>query len=255
MQQIFYQQSPQVVLVYPEYLQAYNTSRWTGWTPMFHGRGPAFVDDRHGRLVRQPAAGDRHLERRRRQGRGHRRRGSRRGRHRGRRDLADAAPPRPGGGGVSGVGGASGASGTSGASGAARDAARPADSALLNGVVYTADGAHRHRPGRGRRRRPHRRRRQRRRRAQGLRPVHAAHRPRGAPRAARVHRQPRPRQRDGRRRLRRQAEGPGIAPGVRGGGARPSPPTTRSFPPSAAGAGATSSSRGVAPRRPRSTPR
>ena len=43
MQQIFYQQSPQVVLVYPEYLQAYDTSRWTGWTPMFHGRGPAFV--------------------------------------------------------------------------------------------------------------------------------------------------------------------------------------------------------------------
>jgi peptide/nickel transport system substrate-binding protein len=43
MQQIFYQQSPQVALVYPEYLQAYDTSRWTGWTPMFHGRGPAFV--------------------------------------------------------------------------------------------------------------------------------------------------------------------------------------------------------------------
>ena len=43
MQQIFYEQSPQIVLVYPQYLQAYNTSRWTGWTPMFHGRGPAFV--------------------------------------------------------------------------------------------------------------------------------------------------------------------------------------------------------------------
>ena len=43
MQQIFYQQTPQIVLVYPRYLQAYNTSRWTGWTPMFHGRGPAFV--------------------------------------------------------------------------------------------------------------------------------------------------------------------------------------------------------------------
>ncbi|MGZ4199027.1 MAG: ABC transporter substrate-binding protein, partial [Thermoleophilia bacterium] len=43
MQQIFYQQSPQIVLVYPQYLQAYNTTRWTGWTPMFHGRGPAFV--------------------------------------------------------------------------------------------------------------------------------------------------------------------------------------------------------------------
>ena len=43
MQQIFYEQSPQIVLVYPKYLQAYNTSRWTGWTPMFSGRGPAFV--------------------------------------------------------------------------------------------------------------------------------------------------------------------------------------------------------------------
>jgi peptide/nickel transport system substrate-binding protein len=43
MQQIFYEQSPQIVLVYPQYLQAYDTSRWTGWTPMFHGRGPAFV--------------------------------------------------------------------------------------------------------------------------------------------------------------------------------------------------------------------
>ncbi len=43
MQQIFYQQSPQIVLVYPKYLQAYNTARWTGWTPMFHGRGPAWM--------------------------------------------------------------------------------------------------------------------------------------------------------------------------------------------------------------------
>ena len=33
MQQIMYQQTPWVVLVYPEYLEAYNTSRWTGWTP------------------------------------------------------------------------------------------------------------------------------------------------------------------------------------------------------------------------------
>ena len=43
MQQIFYQQSPQLVLVYSQFLEAYNTSRWTGWTPMFNGRGPAFV--------------------------------------------------------------------------------------------------------------------------------------------------------------------------------------------------------------------
>ena len=43
MQQIMYQQTPWVVLVYPQYLQAYNTSRWTGWTPMFNGHGPAFI--------------------------------------------------------------------------------------------------------------------------------------------------------------------------------------------------------------------
>ena len=43
MQQIFYQQSPQIVLVYPEYLEAYRTAGWTGWTLMFHGRGPAWM--------------------------------------------------------------------------------------------------------------------------------------------------------------------------------------------------------------------
>ena len=43
MQQIMYQQTPWVVLTYPQYLEAYNTSRWTGWTRMFHGRGPAFL--------------------------------------------------------------------------------------------------------------------------------------------------------------------------------------------------------------------
>jgi peptide/nickel transport system substrate-binding protein len=43
MQQIMYQQTPWVVLVYPQYLEAYNTARWTGWTQMLHGRGPAFM--------------------------------------------------------------------------------------------------------------------------------------------------------------------------------------------------------------------
>ena len=43
MQQIMYQQTPWVVLVYPKYLEAYNTSRWTGWTQMLNGRGPAFM--------------------------------------------------------------------------------------------------------------------------------------------------------------------------------------------------------------------
>ena len=43
MQQLLYQQSPQIVLDYPQYLEAYDTSRWTGWTQMFHGHGPAFM--------------------------------------------------------------------------------------------------------------------------------------------------------------------------------------------------------------------
>ena len=42
MQQIMYQQSPWIVLDYPEDLQAYNTAKWTGWTQMFGGAGPAF---------------------------------------------------------------------------------------------------------------------------------------------------------------------------------------------------------------------
>ena len=37
-----YRQSPQVVLTYPSYLEAYNTDRWTGWTRVLEGRGPAF---------------------------------------------------------------------------------------------------------------------------------------------------------------------------------------------------------------------
>jgi MYXO-CTERM domain-containing protein len=37
-----YQQTPWIVLTYPDYLQAYNTSRWTGWQQMFAGSGPAF---------------------------------------------------------------------------------------------------------------------------------------------------------------------------------------------------------------------
>jgi peptide/nickel transport system substrate-binding protein len=43
MQQIMYQQTPWVVLIYPEYLQAYNTARWTGWTLTLHGHGPAII--------------------------------------------------------------------------------------------------------------------------------------------------------------------------------------------------------------------
>jgi len=42
MQQIMYQQSPWIVITYSDDLQAFNTSRWTGWTQMFGGTGPAW---------------------------------------------------------------------------------------------------------------------------------------------------------------------------------------------------------------------
>ena len=43
MQQIMYEQTPWVVLTYPQYLEAYNDARWTGWVRMFNGTGPAFL--------------------------------------------------------------------------------------------------------------------------------------------------------------------------------------------------------------------
>jgi peptide/nickel transport system substrate-binding protein len=42
MQQVMYEQTPWVVLTYPEYLQAFNTEKWTGWVQMMDGKGPAF---------------------------------------------------------------------------------------------------------------------------------------------------------------------------------------------------------------------
>jgi peptide/nickel transport system substrate-binding protein len=41
MQQIIYEETPWVVLTYPEHLEAYNTDRWTGWTRVMSGNGPA----------------------------------------------------------------------------------------------------------------------------------------------------------------------------------------------------------------------
>ncbi len=43
MQQVMYEQTPWVVLAYPQYLEAYNTAKWTGWTRMLGGKGPAFM--------------------------------------------------------------------------------------------------------------------------------------------------------------------------------------------------------------------
>ena len=42
MQELMYTQTPEMVLTYPQYLQAYNTAKWTGWTRVLGGEGPAF---------------------------------------------------------------------------------------------------------------------------------------------------------------------------------------------------------------------
>jgi ABC-type transport system substrate-binding protein len=42
MQQVMYTDTPQIPYVYPRYLQAYNTAKWTGWTRVMDGKGPAF---------------------------------------------------------------------------------------------------------------------------------------------------------------------------------------------------------------------
>ena len=41
MQQIMYQQTPSIVLLYPESFQAFNTAKWTGWSQLW-GTGPAW---------------------------------------------------------------------------------------------------------------------------------------------------------------------------------------------------------------------
>jgi peptide/nickel transport system substrate-binding protein len=42
MQQIMYQQTPWVVVAYPDFFEAYDTAHWTGWTRVNDGNGPAF---------------------------------------------------------------------------------------------------------------------------------------------------------------------------------------------------------------------
>jgi peptide/nickel transport system substrate-binding protein len=42
MQQLMYQQSPWIPLTYPDTLEAWNTTRWTGWTRQFNGTGGAW---------------------------------------------------------------------------------------------------------------------------------------------------------------------------------------------------------------------
>ncbi len=42
MQQLMYEGSPDVVMLYPDDVEAINTAKWTGWTQMFGGTGPAW---------------------------------------------------------------------------------------------------------------------------------------------------------------------------------------------------------------------
>lgn len=41
-QQIFYEQTPEIALDYPDKLEAINTAKWDGWTRMYGGKGAAF---------------------------------------------------------------------------------------------------------------------------------------------------------------------------------------------------------------------
>ena len=46
MQQIFYTEAPFIVTNYEQQLEAYNTDKWEGWTPVPKGSGPvALVND------------------------------------------------------------------------------------------------------------------------------------------------------------------------------------------------------------------
>jgi peptide/nickel transport system substrate-binding protein len=56
MQELLYDQTPQIPYVYPRYLQAYNTAKWTGWTRVMNGNGPAFwaVDNQDTYLKLKP---------------------------------------------------------------------------------------------------------------------------------------------------------------------------------------------------------
>ncbi len=39
MQQIFYEEAPDIVLYYPKSLMAYNSDRWEGWVPYLTENG------------------------------------------------------------------------------------------------------------------------------------------------------------------------------------------------------------------------
>jgi len=58
LQDVFYTETPHMALVYPQYLQAYDTAHWTGWTRVMNGKGPAFwaVDNQDTYLNLAPVA-------------------------------------------------------------------------------------------------------------------------------------------------------------------------------------------------------
>ena len=45
MQQVMYEQTPWIVLNYPDNLQAINTAKWTGWSQQWNGTGPAWQSE------------------------------------------------------------------------------------------------------------------------------------------------------------------------------------------------------------------
>ena len=102
MQQIVYDQSPYITLTYPEWLEAYNDTQWTGWVRTPAGDGPVIYTQYNidSYLFAEPkpadgADGERRgrVDRRDRRGRGRGGRGRR-------RDPAGRAPAQARGRGV-----------------------------------------------------------------------------------------------------------------------------------------------------------
>ena len=58
MQQVMYEQTPWVVVAYPDFFEAYDTAGWTGWTRVNDGNGPAFFTAGNVDTVREAQACD-----------------------------------------------------------------------------------------------------------------------------------------------------------------------------------------------------
>lgn len=60
MQEIFYEEAPHMALVYPRYLQAYNTGKWEGWARVQNGTGPVIwaVDNQDTYVNLKPATAE-----------------------------------------------------------------------------------------------------------------------------------------------------------------------------------------------------